>query len=230
MAKVLYDEGRVVGYSAYELYVAQFIKDNPNDQPATEREWLAASLASGASMILIIPSTAEIGTDLTLRAPAGCRLFAPNPLTGMLYLGKVTRLVRNLNDKHSWATDVSSEFANYTHQNLADYAKIQNVKVINPTDESGNIDYSKEFKIQLYIKEKLTSDVKILLTGFTDKAVIQGMGQKIENTSDLNGSQIGPAHFPAESNVNMVLPNLSATKIKCKRIQNIGSVYDINID
>lgn len=52
MPKIIYNEGRVVGLSAYELYVKQHYSIDPNKEPATEREWLASTLALGTSMLL----------------------------------------------------------------------------------------------------------------------------------------------------------------------------------
>lgn len=54
MPTELWGEGRVVGYSAYEIYVKQHLALNPRIPPATERQWLASSLASGASLLLKI--------------------------------------------------------------------------------------------------------------------------------------------------------------------------------
>lgn len=56
MAAEIYNEGRAVGLSAYEIYVKQFLLENPDGQPASEKEWLAASVASGASVLVQIPS------------------------------------------------------------------------------------------------------------------------------------------------------------------------------
>ena len=57
MPKVLMNEGRVVGYSAYELYVRQHYIVDPDTPPASEQEWLASMLGMGSSMLL------RIGTD-----------------------------------------------------------------------------------------------------------------------------------------------------------------------
>ena len=40
MPKIIYNEGRVVGLSAYETYVKNHIAEDPNTPPASEREWL----------------------------------------------------------------------------------------------------------------------------------------------------------------------------------------------
>lgn len=54
--KMIYNEGRVIGYSSYDLYVRQFLSINPEGTPLSEREWLASSLSDTSSMILKIPA------------------------------------------------------------------------------------------------------------------------------------------------------------------------------
>lgn len=64
MPTELWGEGRVVGYSAYEIYVKQHLALNPTVRPATERQWLASSLACGASLLL------KVKTDATSASKA----------------------------------------------------------------------------------------------------------------------------------------------------------------
>lgn len=54
MSKQLWNQGRVVGYSSYELYVKQHMSSNPEIPPASERQWLASTIAMGSSMLLRI--------------------------------------------------------------------------------------------------------------------------------------------------------------------------------
>lgn len=77
MSLDIYNEGRVVGYSAYETYIKQFLSENPTGTPATEREWLSSMLASGASLMLRIDADTDdslhvrdiaLPTDSKLRA------------------------------------------------------------------------------------------------------------------------------------------------------------------
>ena len=44
MAKTLWNEGRVVGYSAYELYVRHAIATDPEHPPVDEKTWLSSML------------------------------------------------------------------------------------------------------------------------------------------------------------------------------------------
>lgn len=52
MSKTLWNQGRVIGYSSYELYVKQHLSQNPDIPPASERQWLASTVAMGSSMLL----------------------------------------------------------------------------------------------------------------------------------------------------------------------------------
>ena len=75
MPKQLYNEGRVVGYSAYEAYVKHALSEFPNQEPASEREWLASTLANGSSLVLHVPKelyeyTSSVGIDDTSILPS----------------------------------------------------------------------------------------------------------------------------------------------------------------
>lgn len=56
-SRELWNEGRVVGLSAHEIYVRQHMIEDPTTPPASEREWLAASLGSGASVLVHVGQT-----------------------------------------------------------------------------------------------------------------------------------------------------------------------------
>ena len=45
MPRQIWNEGRVVGYSAYEVYVKHALSVDPDHEPATEKEWLASMMA-----------------------------------------------------------------------------------------------------------------------------------------------------------------------------------------
>ena len=82
--KTIYNEGRVVGLSAYEIYVKHFLEDYPDDEPATEREWLASNLAMGDSLLLRlsnvkVPENAKVGI-IEIPLPEGSKLCAANTI------------------------------------------------------------------------------------------------------------------------------------------------------
>lgn len=67
--KQIYNEGRVVGLSAYELYVRQLVSTYPEATPLTEREWLASTISDASSMILKIPAGTTKGIHDYLLPP-----------------------------------------------------------------------------------------------------------------------------------------------------------------
>jgi hypothetical protein len=87
MPKQIWNEGRVQGYSAYEIYLKQSLSDNPDLQPATEREWLASSIACGSSMVVKIPKTSNDTGYLDISLPENSKLCAANVIFANLFLG-----------------------------------------------------------------------------------------------------------------------------------------------
>lgn len=79
MSLDIFNEGRVVGYSAYETYIKQFLSENPDGTPATEREWLSSMLASGASLMLRVPADNDDSLHVVnIDLPANSKLRAAN--------------------------------------------------------------------------------------------------------------------------------------------------------
>lgn len=87
MPRQIWNEGRVQGYSAYEIYLKQSLSDNPDLQPATEREWLASSIACGSSMVVKIPKTSNDTGYLDISLPENSKLCAANVIFANLFLG-----------------------------------------------------------------------------------------------------------------------------------------------
>lgn len=91
MAVEIFNEGRITGYSAYEIYVKQHLAQDPNTPVASEREWLAASLGMGSSMLLKFPVVSGIGesahcyVDIVL--PSNCILAAANTIVASFFDG-----------------------------------------------------------------------------------------------------------------------------------------------
>ena len=105
MAKTLYSEGRVTGFSAYEVYVRQHAAVDPINPPASEREWLASTIAMGSAMILKIPQNVGHNDEdvwmFEAQFPSNSILCAANTIIGSYFTGEC---VFNGN----WATRVSS--------------------------------------------------------------------------------------------------------------------------
>lgn len=91
MPREIWSEGRVVGYSAYEIYVKQHLSEDPETVPATEREWLASSLAMGSSMLLRVPdvnaTTSTQHTYVDIPLPANSKLAAANTIVAQFFDG-----------------------------------------------------------------------------------------------------------------------------------------------
>lgn len=87
MPRQIWNEGRVQGYSAYEIYLKQALSDDPDLQPATEREWLASSIACGSSMVVKIPKTSNDAGYLDISLPENSKLCAANVIFANLFLG-----------------------------------------------------------------------------------------------------------------------------------------------
>jgi len=97
--KTLYSEGRVVGLSAYELYVRQVLSRNPSAKVLSESQWLAAALGTNNSMILKIPAGTTKGVhDYVL--PEGSDLCGCTYIIGTVFEGSAEF------DEDGWATKV----------------------------------------------------------------------------------------------------------------------------
>lgn len=101
--KELYNEGRVQGFSQYETYVKQHMSENPDIEPASEKEWLASSVGPGSSMILRISKDNVSGRHFCdYQLPTDSRLCAANTIFGNLFLGDTNA------NQNQFATTVES--------------------------------------------------------------------------------------------------------------------------
>ena len=161
MPAEIWNEGRVVGYSAYELYVKQFFSQeqpDPTIAPASERQWLASSLAMGSSMLLRLP-VADVSdpgvvyqrfnntsTDyyIDIPLPSTSKLIAANTLIASFFNGAGI-----LGDNTYWAQAVAS------YGDL-----IPNDNNISPTNSS--VDVDPNLTTSTAISNKLQSYVSIV--------------------------------------------------------------------
>lgn len=106
MARIIYNEGRVVGLSSHEIYVKEALGEFPNMDPATEREWLASSLGSGASLLYKMSQTLDHSDIdewiLQVELPGDSRLGAANTIVASWFDGEAEV------DAQGWATKVTS--------------------------------------------------------------------------------------------------------------------------
>ena len=124
MPRELWNQGRVVGYSSYEMYVRQFLSENPDKEPASEREWLSSTVANGSSIILNVTTLGwervDDGWEKTIPLDANSRLCAANTIYGSFFIGECSQdrsKVYNVvnygslisNDSHSSPPDVTDQ-------------------------------------------------------------------------------------------------------------------------
>ena len=87
--RTLYNEGRVVGLDAYQLYLRQMLSRNPDAHVLTESQWLAAALGTNNSMILKVEAGTTKGYhDYML--PEGSDLCSCTSVIGSVFEGSVT--------------------------------------------------------------------------------------------------------------------------------------------
>ena len=99
----IYNEGRVVGYSAYEIYVRHSLSENSDRTPATELEWLSSTIAMGSSMLLKVSTDNTSGFHYRdFQFPSNTNLAAANTIIGSFFLGEADC------DETGWAQKVTS--------------------------------------------------------------------------------------------------------------------------
>lgn len=203
MPRELYNEGRVQGMSAYEVYVREHLSEDDTD-PASEREWLAASLASGSSLLYKMHPVSVQSDDfiynVKIPLPVGTRLSAANTITASFFDGEAQI------DTDRWARKITS-YGNLIVNNsvlvdtnkaqvhnvmwsdakkaqLKDYMRIFDGVVLQPGTWVDTTDHNpaKDLKpslsdapfIQLQIRGPITTEFYILFTGFTIRTVLSG--------------------------------------------------------
>ena len=101
MSSHVYNEGRVVGLSAYELYIRHQLSEYPDLPVMSERAWLAATLGGGSSMLLKLTTGKSGVIDIPL--PINSQLCAAKTITASLFTGQAT-----FADGDVWAKLVTS--------------------------------------------------------------------------------------------------------------------------
>ena len=87
MAQEIYNEGRVLGFSAWEIFVREALDSgmSPDDIP-DEQEWLTAMIGSGASMVLNVAAGTSAGVH-DYELPSGSKLAASGTIIGSPFIG-----------------------------------------------------------------------------------------------------------------------------------------------
>lgn len=157
MPKEIWNEGRIVGLSAYEVYVKQHLSEDPLTPPATEREWLASSLAMGTSMLLKVPNVDQGAKEhkyVDIFLPINTKLAAANTIVAQFFDGDATfdgdwavrvtdygQLISNteaaspsgaVGPQGTIPTQTLSEWSDTRKNQLKDYLRIYDGIVIQP--------------------------------------------------------------------------------------------------
>lgn len=139
MPRQIYNEGRVVGLSAYEIFIREYLSEG-NENPPSEREWLASTLAFGSSMLLkvptVTPASGSEDTAITIDFPTASNLCAANTIIASFFNGDA---------KLSAAAAVSASTGAtvghaYWGEQVTDYGElISNTSTLSPTDASSAV-------------------------------------------------------------------------------------------
>lgn len=145
MPQAIYNEGRVVGLSAWEIYKRQALGSGvPEAEIPNEHQWLTAMIGSGASMILKISATDPIMSKKGVHdfeLPLGSSLSAAGVIVANPFVGTCTC------DSAGWAKKVES------------YGPlIPNNDTTKPS--TGSVPYSNEYISAL--KDSVSEFVKII--------------------------------------------------------------------
>jgi hypothetical protein len=117
MPRQLHNQGRVVGYSAYEIFL--MLSDDP---AIDERDWLSSTIAMGSSMLLRVGMESDIPAnrgahhqDVVL--PSNTRLTAANTIIGSFFNGAA---------RHGNNQVISSTTGNFWATRVTDYGTLIN--------------------------------------------------------------------------------------------------------
>lgn len=142
MPRQIYNEGRVVGLSAYEIFIREYLSEG-NKNPPSEREWLASTLAFGSSMLLKVPTVTPASgseeTAVTIDFPADSNLCAANTIIASFFNGDA---------KLSAAAAVSASTGAtvglaYWGEQVTDYGElISNTSTLSPSNTGSVVSYA----------------------------------------------------------------------------------------
>lgn len=92
--RILWNEGRVVGLSAYEIFVRHVLGKDPNATVPSELAWLTSVMSNGSALLLQVGSDAGSGSGnvdgthyIDVELPLGSGLWATNTIVGSCFIG-----------------------------------------------------------------------------------------------------------------------------------------------
>lgn len=229
----IYNEGRVVGLSSYELYVRQQLSSDSSFDCPSEREWLAATVNSGTSMILKVPRGTAKGIK-SFPLPSNSKLCSCSTISAFSFLGNAEI------GQGGWATkvlDYGPLILNNSQQGPATPGYPANVPYRDTEDDdlipcyeftkilsglafsSGEwTDYdepAKEFTpdlngksfIRLEFSQDIENDFLILLAGFQYRDIAAGttgFESCMDTPHPQDGDFLGPVSYPWACKINIV--------------------------
>lgn len=250
MPQEIYNEGRVVGLSAWELFVKQALGDGMSPEVIpNEQQWLTSMIGMGSSMILKISADTQAGVhDYPL--PINSNLSAAGVIIANPFMGdcawdsstwatkvlSYSPLIQNDNNASPTSSNVpyGNNYSITTYQNIvSEFTKItdgivftQNANWINNGNGLPKKDIDPNFNesstvVRLYISSDIKYDTAVLLTGFNNKRILQGLsghaveesGQSIGGSTDVahnnwkDGGMLGPEIIPWASKIVFTLPS-----------------------
>lgn len=198
MSKEIYNEGRVVGLSQYEIFVKNWLAntDTKDIDPPSEQEWLASTVGPGSSLLLKMTVNESHGDDevwiYETHLPEGTNLCGCNPVIASLFIGSGAPG----GDAEVWPKYVNSYGDTITNTTNKDIGL-----VLDPTLE--NLSYDKELSNYGQLNTLIEQYSKIL-----DGTILQG------GTWELN-TEKGRYDFK---------PDLSSNSKSMIRIQIKGKI------
>lgn len=191
MTKQIWNEGRVVGLSAWEIYVRQHMSIHGDDVPvASEQEWLASSLTMGSSLLLRIPNSNNIDSvterthyAIDIPLPPDTRIGAANTILASFFDGDAVFADIDA----SWSMSEPCLNAGWA-QKVTDYGElISNTSNASPADTVDSENTISQVPIQIDNFEDWSLDKKNKLRDYmkiVDGIVIQPGTWKDNKSAD----------------------------------------------
>lgn len=209
MSNEIYNEGRVVGFSAEEIFDKVFHAQFPDEELPTTQEWLSTSMGMGASFALHINKTTTSRGVITYNLPKGYS-NPNNNLYGLSgrYLIIATPIFGTVTTASSSATitaitkieDITLD-ATMSNADTTEFSKILDGIIV--YNNSGNS------TVKLLVDGTCTCD--ILLTGFLNSNILKALALTA-GTNELGRKyttidEFGNTLMPDVSQIHFAKPN-----------------------
>lgn len=206
----IYNEGRVVGLSAYEIYLKHFLSEVgvdsngvPKVEPATEREWLSSTIGMGSSVLLKL--RANDSDTVTYQLPENCDLKSGNTIIASFFKGTAEFQNDGIYAK-SCKPDEATSWSEDQISQLKQYMKIVDGVVINNDSTSATVKFMIDGKITL------GEEPLIILTGFTLNQALVGQTKTTLDDAE-NFDFLGPQVITQTNKIVFTIPSSSSKYI-----------------